>query len=164
MDSVADEKHKSYSKQSDDRSAYITYAISIVMSVIYGLYVFAAQVFDYLKTGIWTSHSFMEFVGRFNTDGWASDPQSWIGLHNILTSLPLSFGLIILSPITGPFVMLFVGLAIIAAPIQSITLLLYGDSTWWSTLILAVTLVIVYVIAQKKWHAWRSLKDNNSVS
>jgi hypothetical protein len=66
------------------------------------VYLFGYQIFLYLKHGAWESISVIDGLIRFNKKTpslWLLYPQDWIGLHELLEKIPMTFGLIILSVI-----------------------------------------------------------------
>ncbi len=72
-----------------------------------GIIVVMYQCYLYLSEGFWTSISLLDLIFKFIDIGsglryWAAHPTSWIGLHKILTYLPLS-----LTSIVGGYVFFF---------------------------------------------------------
>ena len=72
----------------------LTGAGSIALYCV-GLGLFAAigilgwQILDWLKTGDWQALTLMSALASIGVD-WASTPQSWIGIHNLLKEIPLT--------------------------------------------------------------------------
>lgn len=58
-----------------------------------GLYVIGLQCVSYLRDGYWTSYSIIELLKWLEID-WASYPQDWLGLHQLMGRIPLSLGFI----------------------------------------------------------------------
>jgi len=60
-----------------------------------GLGLFAAlgvlgwQALTWMKTGEWPMLTLMTGLASFGVD-WASSPESWIGIHNLLAYVPLT--------------------------------------------------------------------------
>ncbi|MFC0246401.1 hypothetical protein ACFOLL_04360 [Falsochrobactrum ovis] len=55
-----------------------------------GLGVLGFQIFEYLKTGIWSGFSLLNLLSLFVDDPWIYYPQSWFGVHKILAFIPSS--------------------------------------------------------------------------
>lgn len=72
-------------------------AFGVFLALIFsGLGIFVNQIYTYLKLGEWQPYS---IVDSFKSVGlkWASTPNDWIGLWEVLNFMPLSLVLIILS-------------------------------------------------------------------
>lgn len=76
-----------------------------VLIILAGLGVLCLQVFAYLKTGDWKSVSALSVASmQFS---WFKNPQSWFGLHDIVSDmlgiLPLSVALVLLGSLVAGF-------------------------------------------------------------
>ena len=76
-----------------------------VLIVLAGIGVFCLQVFAYLKTGDWKPVSTLSVASlQFS---WLKNPQSWFGLHDIVSDmlgiLPLSLALVLLGLLIAGF-------------------------------------------------------------
>ncbi len=58
-----------------------------------GIGVFVWQMYYYLKYAIWDSISIIDTMKWMNFS-WANNPRDWIGLHDLLSHMPTSLGLI----------------------------------------------------------------------
>ena len=77
------------------------YLISAILVVSGGL-VFSYQCFYYLKFGYWEEISFISLLSLVDNEltMWSNNPSTWIGLHNILSLLPMSLLLVFLGILT----------------------------------------------------------------
>ena len=76
-----------------------------LLTAVAGLGVLGVQVYRYLRFGAWDSYSLLEFVAPYCP--WFQDPESWFGLHRIVTKLfalvPVSLALILLGWLIAGF-------------------------------------------------------------
>ena len=79
--------------------------LSGIVIAMAGLGVICLQVFAYLKTGAWKSVSALSVTSPYLP--WLRDPQSWFGLHDIVSDmlgiLPLSLALVSLGWLIAGF-------------------------------------------------------------
>jgi hypothetical protein len=61
-----------------------------------GLVLIALQIFGWLRSGEWLPVNVLVGLSIFWNSPWIASPQDWIGLHSILSRLPLSGTLIAL--------------------------------------------------------------------
>jgi hypothetical protein len=57
---------------------------SEALTTVGGPLVLIGQTRDWLKTGIWPSHSALELVALFGYQDWVQNPRDWLGLHRLL--------------------------------------------------------------------------------
>lgn len=79
--------------------------LSGIVIALAGLAVFCLQAFGYLKTGAWKPVSTLSVAYPYFP--WLRDPQSWFGLHEIISNmlgmLPLSLALVSLGWLVAGF-------------------------------------------------------------
>ncbi|TRC91150.1 hypothetical protein FJV80_04305 [Mesorhizobium sp. WSM4310] len=72
---------------------YLQY-VGVGALVFYGLVVLGAQLFVFLRSAKWVALSLTEMISRIDYDWivsqWAGAPQSWLGLHWLLSQIPAS--------------------------------------------------------------------------
>lgn len=81
-------------------------AISIafyLLAVLSGVGVIAFQVYYYLSTGSWLKYDLNNLIAMIGEDyaEWAFHPDSWIGLHEVLSKIPLSIFLFAIFYLVG---------------------------------------------------------------
>jgi len=69
-----------------------------ILVIISALAVPAVQIYMYLRSGDWQSWSVITPLSWAGL-GWAVNPQSWYGLHQVLDWVHVSFGIIAVSPL-----------------------------------------------------------------
>jgi len=69
--------------------------IIVGLIILGGVGFFIGQVLFYLKDNIWHSISIITALQWFDNK-WAQNPETWVGLWNVLEFLPLSLSLIVL--------------------------------------------------------------------
>ncbi|UCD69636.1 MAG: hypothetical protein JSW48_06120 [Betaproteobacteria bacterium] len=67
-----------------------TIALSCVgVGLLAAIGILSWQALSWLKTGDWQVLTLMSGLSSFGVD-WASSPESWIGIHNLLKEIPLT--------------------------------------------------------------------------
>jgi hypothetical protein len=59
-----------------------------------GLILIGLQIYGWLRNGDWQSVSAIDGLRFFSSNPWLLAPQDWIGVHSILSRLPLSVSLL----------------------------------------------------------------------
>lgn len=77
-----------------------------------GLFLFAYEVYLWLRSGRWLSLSLIEALQSINWDNpafisWLHYPQDWIGLHKVLAFVPLSVFLMVAGLLLFVLVLLY---------------------------------------------------------
>ena len=62
--------------------------------VVAGLGVLGSQSYMFLRESLWESMSIITGLAMMDVD-WASNPTDWLGLHHILSVVPLSLALVL---------------------------------------------------------------------
>lgn len=89
-------KRKLYVKKIKAKATGAAVAVFSFSFMGYGIWLFLDQILTFLQQGYWEGHSLLSFFidGRTNLSGWLRNPESWFGLHKIMTwildFLPLS--------------------------------------------------------------------------
>jgi len=63
-------------------------AVVLIVGIFGGALLLAYEAYDWLRTGHWTLHSIVTLM-QMDGDAWARDPHDWIGLHDLLSAIPL---------------------------------------------------------------------------
>ena len=72
---------------SDSREGSFS-VISGFLEILAGIGLLVWHCFRYLQEGVFSVLSFID-MGRWLGLSWAHSPQSWLGLHEVLTYLPV---------------------------------------------------------------------------
>lgn len=94
------------SQESENKDTFLGFLVLVMFG---GLCVFGYQVFLYLKNGSWTSISLVDtalLVAPNNS--WLNYPMDWVGMHKILSSIPLS----------GPLIFIPIGILYISSILE----------------------------------------------
>ena len=57
------------------------------------LAILGMQILEYLQIGHWPAFSVIDAARLFSTESWLYKPDSWLGLHKILSSTPTTAAL-----------------------------------------------------------------------
>jgi hypothetical protein len=61
-----------------------------------GLILIGLQIYGWLRNGEWQSVTVLDGLRLFWSNPWLFAPQDWIGVHSILSRLPLSISLLVI--------------------------------------------------------------------
>ena len=84
-------------KRNEDKKIF-TKIFVIIIGIIFilaGMVLFGYQIFLYLWDGNWHSISLMTLLLILEPSPWIRNPETWLGLHKILSIMPLSLTLIV---------------------------------------------------------------------
>lgn len=62
----------------------------LVLIVVAGFFIIGLQCFAWLRSGIWFPMSLIDGLHLISQSPWITDPQDWIGIHDLLEEAPLS--------------------------------------------------------------------------
>lgn len=78
--------------------------LGFFIGIIFGLAVLGYQVYSYLRVGKWLELSALDGLKYFassDTWSWLWYPRDWVGVHDLLQSLPLSLFLVLVATLIG---------------------------------------------------------------
>ena len=88
-----------------------TLLASMAMPILAGVIVFLFQCLSWLSSGTWESASVIDVLSQFSDWPWLYEPPSWIGIWQILDSMPFFLGGILAS------VAIYIGGYVVLGPI-----------------------------------------------
>lgn len=74
---------------------FVFLAVPLVIGFIGTLAILGFQAYIFLQDGIWPEMSVMTALRLFDVP-WAIFPQEWLGIHKILTHVPLSLSALLI--------------------------------------------------------------------
>lgn len=73
----------------------------VLISLLYGLFLFAPQILHFLRAGSWEPQGFLTYAGQAFNWEWAQYPRDWLGVHALLNWFNAAFLVTTIGFVTG---------------------------------------------------------------